>query len=570
MSTAPQVPGYTLTGQLGTGASATVWRGRRVADGLPVAVKVVAPRGGRVDEALQEAGLLARVRHQHVVHLYDVLPLGGQDGGPPAVALVTQLAAGGSLAQVLGRRHLLSPGELVTVLQPVAGALADLHRIGVVHGDLSTGNIVFREDGMPLLADLGTARIVGEQRLSGVGTGAGDGMVAPEVVEGFPATQESDVYQVGALARLALTGQVPGPGFDRPPLVEVAPDLPGPLVDLVERCMAGAPEDRPDADELAVALHAVAPPEPVEVAPDADAAHGLTQRLRQVAQEDEAARAGRDQPGAHRPERVGAGGRHLGGGSQGSGRRGARRREHGRPAGEPHHGEPHLGGQHDGGQHDGRQRVRAVVGLAVGAVLLSMLVGLGWSWGRSWWGGSEASEPAQPAAQVADAESGAGDDAAGVSAPAVASAPPAAQPGPAPDARMADADGELADQDAIRQVVQDLVDARARAWEATDPGLLTTVLAAGSPVRDDENAELSRAREAGLTYPRVGFEVRELAVQQEEPDRLQVEVTVVREPLEARDDGGWVLRTPSRSERVALELVRQEGRWLLWSWGEPG
>ena len=52
--------------------------------------------------------------------------------------------------------------------------------------------------------------------------------------------------------------------------------------------------------------------------------------------------------------------------------------------------------------------------------------------------------------------------------------------------------------------------------------------------------------------------------------RLDVEVTVVREPLEARDDNGWVLRTPSRSERVALELVRQEGRWLLWSWAELG
>ncbi|WP_181009960.1 serine/threonine-protein kinase [Ornithinimicrobium sufpigmenti] len=554
MSTAPQVPGYTLTGQLGTGASATVWRGRRVADGLPVAVKVVAPVDGRVDEALREAGLLARVRHQHVVHLYDVLPLRAQDGDPPAVALVTQLAGGGSLAQVLGRRRLLSPGELVTVLQPVAGALADLHRLGVVHGDLSTGNIVFREDGMPLLADLGTARIVGEQRLRGVGTGAGDGMVAPEVVEGFPATQESDVYQVGALARLALTGQVPGPGFDRPELAEVAPDLPGLLVDLVERCMAGAPEDRPDADELAVALHAVAPPEPVEVAPDADAAHGLTQRLRQVAQEDEAARAGREQRGAHRPERVDPDGRGPGTGRHGPRRPGARRKDPGRQA----------GGRQAGGGQDGGQRTRAVVGLAVGALLLVMLAGVGWSLGRSWWGGSEASEIAnEPDAQVADAESGAAEDAAGVSAQAVPSPPPPAQHGP-------DADGEAVDADAVRQVVQDLVSARARAWEATDPGLLTTVLAAGSPVHDDESAELSRAREAGITYPRVGFEVRELAVQHEDPDRLHVEVTVVREPLEARDGGGWVLRTPSRSERVALELVRQEGRWLLWSWAELG
>ncbi|WP_192498731.1 serine/threonine-protein kinase [Ornithinimicrobium pratense] len=535
MSTPPQIPGYTLTGQLGTGATATVWRGRRVCDGLPVAVKVVAPLDGRVGEALQEAGLLARVRHQHVVHLYDVLPL--RDADPPAVALVTQLAGGGSLAQVLASRRLLSPGELVTVLQPVAAALADLHQMGVVHGDLSTGNIVFREDGMPLLADLGTARIVGEHRLRGVGTGAGDGMVAPEVIEGFPATRESDVYQLGALARLTLTGQVPGPGFDRQPLAQVAPDLPELLVDLVHRCMAGAPEDRPDAEELAVALHAVAPPEPVEVAPDADPAHGLTQRLRQVAQEDEAARAGRDQPGAHRPERV-----------------------------DPD--APHA----DARQQDGRQRARAIVGLAVGALLLVMLAGMGWSLTRSWWGGAAGSGVAQEstddpvtevvtevAEEVPDEEVGTAEE--GTAGGSAGSAPPPAQ-------QVSDPDGDAADAEGLRQVVQDLVDARARAWEATDPGLLTAVLAAGSPVHGEESAELSRAREAGINYPRVGFEVRELAVQHEDLDRLHVDVTVVREPLEARDGDGWVLRAPSRTERVALELVRQEGRWLLWSWAE--
>lgn len=556
MSTPPEVPGYALTGQLGAGATATVWRARRRADALPVAVKVVAPAEGRVGEALQEAGLLARVRHPHVVHLYDVLPVPAGADGEPAVALVTQLAAGGSLAQVLARRRLLSPGELVTVLAPVAGALADLHELGVVHGDLSTGNIVFREDGMPLLADLGTARIVGEQRLRGIGTGAGDGMVAPEVVEGFPATQESDVYQLGALARLALTGQVPGPGFDRQPLAELGPDLPRPLIDLVDRCMAGAPEDRPDAEELVLALHAVATPEPVEVAPDADAAHGLTQRLRQVAQEDEEARAERGQPGAHRPERVG--------GSDGSGERGAP----------------------DGSGAGAVPRGRVLAAIVVGALVLVMLVGVGWSVGRSWWGdrhdpsaeGSPEPHAAQEGSGSHPLEGSPGSDATGGSSERHTSvATPPASPAPvgqapqAPQApRAPQVPGDGAEVEAMRRVLQDLVDARAGAWEATDLGLLDDVVADGSPARREESSELSRAVAAGISYPSVRFEVRELAVTHEEPDRLQVEATVVREPLEARDAQGWLLRTPTRSERVALELVRQEGRWLLWSWSEVG
>jgi hypothetical protein len=114
------------------------------------------------------------------------------------------------------------------------------------------------------------------------------------------------------------------------------------------------------------------------------------------------------------------------------------------------------------------------------------------------------------------------------------------------------------------------VDARALAWEATDPELLSGALAAGSPAHRDERALLSRAREAGISYPHVGFEVQDLVVAQEAADRLLVEATVVREPLEARDVSGWLLRTPTRTERVVLELVQQEGRWLLWSWSEAG
>ena len=118
--------------------------------------------------------------------------------------------------------------------------------------------------------------------------------------------------------------------------------------------------------------------------------------------------------------------------------------------------------------------------------------------------------------------------------------------------------------------LQELVDARAAAWQATDPGLLDDVLADGSPVRTAESAELVRAREAGISYPWVRFEVRELDLVRDEVDRRQVQATVVREPLEARDDSGWLLRTPTRSAQVAIELVRQEGRWLLWSWSEVG
>ncbi|WP_134772878.1 serine/threonine-protein kinase [Ornithinimicrobium flavum] len=537
----PQVPGYDVGAPLGEGASSTVWRGRRRSDGLAVALKVVRPVTGDVDDALREAGLLASVRHRHVVHLYDVLPLAAAGAErPDAVVLVTQLAAGGSLAQLLSRRSILSPGELVTVLQPVAGALADLHARSVVHGDLSTGNVLFRADGMPLLADLGTARVAGE-RGGAWGTGAGDGMVAPEVLEGFPATPESDVYQVGALAWLALTGRPPGPGHDRVPLEEVGTDLDPALVELVTRCTAPQPEDRPDAEELATALMGVATPAPVEVAPDADPAHGLTQRLRQLAQQDEA-EADEVEPGP-RWRRWAA-----------SVRR-ARRVDDAAAVGP----EARRGGAHrEAPAEEGRRSspwavalvflVAAVAGAAgfllVGGSVREVVAGRGGDDGA-----------VVSSAQVLPSVGRGDEAAAGTTGPVVAAATTS---GPVP--------GEDPLGEGLRSAVQELVDVRAEAWEASDPALLADALAEESPAMAWDARELERARSEEVTYPHVAFEVDDVEVVEETERGLLVTATVVRAALEARDDGGWLLRAPRQVDTVQLELVREDDRWQLWAW----
>ena len=561
---APEIPGYDVRAPLGDGATATVWRARRLADGRAVALKVVRPAGGEIGDALREAGLLASLRHRHVVHLYDVLPLVDPcTGRPDAVVLVTQLASGGSLAQLLARRRILSPGELVTVLQPMAGALADLHELGVVHGDLSTGNIVFRGDGMPLLADLGTARVAGERRVPW-GTGAGDGMVAPEVIEGFPATRESDVYQLGALAWLALVGEVPGPGFDRPPFAEVATDLPPGLVELVARCLEPQPEDRPDAEELATLLMGVATPVPVEVAPDADPAHGLTTRLRQVALEDEAAVEEEPLPWHRRWLR----GRARGTGAQ------ARRAEAPRDTKRPRarvgaHRAPTTR-ERVGEVRGGRSSPVAVLGVFVLAALvgsaLYLLLGAPL---REVMGAADGGSARASAAEASD-QPVVGD--AGPATAGSVTATPDAAPGPDPPvgADREDDPGRAghADPAELQHALQALVDGRAAAWEARDPALLEEALAEGSPAAEADAAELGRARELGLEYPSVGFDVQDVEVLDGSEDRVRVSATVGRAPLEARDGDGWVLRAPEQVDRVELVLVRQGGGWRLWSWSD--
>ena len=198
----PVVPGYTLQVRLGRGGSGEVWRATPRRGGPPVAVKVLVD--GDPGRQAREAALLGELDHPHLVRLIEVVhqPRRGGQGG---VALVLDLLEGGSLATLIARRGRLRPGEVVTAIAPVAAALAHAHDNGVVHGDLSPGNIVFTAEGRPVLTDLGVARVLGETAAAEV-TPA---YVDPTVAGGAAPGPASDVFGVAAAAFHALTGVAP-------------------------------------------------------------------------------------------------------------------------------------------------------------------------------------------------------------------------------------------------------------------------------------------------------------------------------------------------------------------------
>ena len=125
--------------------------------------------------AVREAALASAVDHPHLVSVIDVI------GSADRAMLVTELAIGGDLADLLDRRGKLTAGETLTVLLPMAAALATAHERQIVHGDLSARNIVFDRAGRPLLADLGAARAAAELSLP-VATTPVD--AAPELARG--------------------------------------------------------------------------------------------------------------------------------------------------------------------------------------------------------------------------------------------------------------------------------------------------------------------------------------------------------------------------------------------------
>ncbi|SFP33282.1 Serine/threonine protein kinase [Geodermatophilus dictyosporus] len=272
----PAVPGYRLERLLGRGGSGEVWRAVPRAGGRPVAVKVLL--AGDAERQAREAALLGALDHPHLVRLHEVVHQ-PRRGGPARVALVLDLLEGGSLADLLARRGRLRPGEVVTALAPVAAALACAHGEGVVHGDLSPGNVVFTAEGRPVLTDLGVARVLGEQAAGAV-TPA---YVDPAVARGAAPGPASDVFGVAAAAFHALTGVAPwnaatpadtlavAATAELPDLAELAPGAPPALLDVVARGLSPDPHDRGSAAAFALDLRHACRPEPVRLpATDAD------------------------------------------------------------------------------------------------------------------------------------------------------------------------------------------------------------------------------------------------------------------------------------------------------------
>ncbi|MDR6640469.1 serine/threonine-protein kinase [Paenarthrobacter nitroguajacolicus] len=270
--TPPHLPGYRASRQLGKGASSTVWLARRDSDGERFAVKCVKAAahdrgpGDQHGDISHEAGALLGVKHKHLVGIHEVLKLDAEV--PGALGIVMDYAAGGSLANLVSGRGRLRVGEAITILGPLAQALDYLHSQGVVHGDVSPGNILFTAEGMPLLADFGIAARVGDAKHHlDVGTpGFTDpvGLVAVGQEDGA-LRPERDLYSLAAVGWFCLTGSVPETATDRPPLSFVASEVPRSLAGALEAALDPDPRMRPSAREFSTAVFRSAAPEAVDL-----------------------------------------------------------------------------------------------------------------------------------------------------------------------------------------------------------------------------------------------------------------------------------------------------------------
>jgi eukaryotic-like serine/threonine-protein kinase len=209
------VGSYRLVRRLGHGGMGTVYLGER-ADGhfeQQVAVKLI-KRGMDSDEILRrfrdERQILATLVDDHVARLYD----GGttEDGLP---YFVMEYVEGEPIDRYCDRRG-LSIGERLRLFHAVCDAVHVAHQNLVVHRDLKPGNVLVTADGVPKLLDFGIAKLLTADggaadapTVLGAALPFTPGYASPEQMRGEPVTTASDVYSLGVLLYVLLTGRRP-------------------------------------------------------------------------------------------------------------------------------------------------------------------------------------------------------------------------------------------------------------------------------------------------------------------------------------------------------------------------
>ncbi|MEM9659394.1 MAG: protein kinase, partial [Planctomycetota bacterium] len=252
---AQQIGRFELIERIGAGGFGAVWRARDEQLDRDVAIKV--PLNGRVEpsdleEIVREARFAARLKHPHIVTIYEV----GRDGDTPYI--VSDLIDGRQLNH-WAEDQTINFHDAARVCRQVALALEHAHQRDVVHRDLKPANIMIDGNGQPHLTDFGLAKQTSTDvtvTLDGyiLGTIA---YMSPEQARGEAGKcdRRSDVYSLGVVLFELLTGELPFRGnmsvlphkvvHDEPPsLCRLNDHVPADLETICLKCLEKAPRQR--------------------------------------------------------------------------------------------------------------------------------------------------------------------------------------------------------------------------------------------------------------------------------------------------------------------------------------
>lgn len=275
---------YRIETPIARGGMGWVFLATQLPLGREVAIKVLLPQPGDTafrERFLLEASTCSKLSHPNIVTVHDY---GETPQGDLYMAM--EYLRGQSLSRTLAREGRLEPARAARIILQIARALRAAHRAGVVHRDLKPSNVMLLEDDDGVegydfvkVVDFGLVRLyqpaadVDALRLTHAGMLLGSPRyMAPEQIRNRDVDPRTDIYALGVIFFMILTGRPPFDGDnptdiltqhlrDAPPrMVEVAPDLvvPAELEAVVGRCILKDPRERyPNVDALIADLKAV-------------------------------------------------------------------------------------------------------------------------------------------------------------------------------------------------------------------------------------------------------------------------------------------------------------------------
>jgi hypothetical protein len=195
---------YRVVGLLGRGGMGEVYRADDLKLGAPVALKFLPRASGRDPSLIQrfhaEVRTARQVSHPHVCRVYDIGEIGGRH------FLSMEYVDGEDLGTLLRRIGRLPPAKAIEIARQLAVGLAAAHEKGVLHRDLKPANVMIDGHGRARITDFGLAVLADSAPAEFAGTPA---YMAPEQLEGRPATIQSDIYALGLVIYELFTGKRP-------------------------------------------------------------------------------------------------------------------------------------------------------------------------------------------------------------------------------------------------------------------------------------------------------------------------------------------------------------------------
>ncbi len=240
------------------GATSTVYLAEDPFTGQQVAIKVALqaafsdPLNGEKFQKMfiNEASLAGKLRHPHIVSVYDA---GVED---EQHYIVMEYIPGHTLERYSTPNKLLPYDDVIEIMFKCCSALDYAARHGVIHRDIKPANLLIVEGTDVKISDFGTALMENADHTQIVEPVGSPAYMSPEQIRGEKLTHQTDIYSLGVVMYRLLTGRLPFAGKSQPELLRkilqeeppslytLRSDIPQPIVMIVEKCLQKNPAER--------------------------------------------------------------------------------------------------------------------------------------------------------------------------------------------------------------------------------------------------------------------------------------------------------------------------------------